>query len=212
MKHSFLCLFLQVCRSDCEDLHFQSASEPSLKTSFCTKLCECGFFLFFLFACRTVVYVLRVCVTEPRFCLSIAFLGLCVEICAETHPLCVSVRKDFLFLFFSPTPSWAEQHLHSCLSESTTHSFSLIIPCSGSKTFQNFFFFFCPVFVFSCCGVFSFFAAGSAAGALQKIPTTSCKQQAVRMTSSCHKVFYVSLRSHSFHSSLHCCKSTQCHV
>lgn len=49
---------------------------------------------------------------------------------------------------------------------------------------------------FSCCGVFSCFAgptAGASMLSTPKSPTTSWKQQAVRMTSSCHKVFYVSL-------------------
>lgn len=116
------------------------------------------------------------------------------------------------FFFFFPRLRVEENNTFTVVFPNPQHiHFHLLFHAVDLKLFTAFFFF-CPVFVFSCCGVFSFFAAGSAAGALQKIPTTSCKQQAVRMTSSCHKVFYVSLRSHSFHSSLHCCKSTQCHV
>lgn len=52
------------------------------------------------------------------------------------------------------------------------------------------------VFAFFCCGVFSCFAGHSAEVSMLNTPkssTTSWKQQVVRMTSSCHKVFYVSL-------------------
>lgn len=54
------------------------------------------------------------------------------------------------------------------------------------------------VFAFSCCGVFSCFAGPTAGVSMLSTPkssTTSWKQQAVRMTSSCHKVFYVSVRA-----------------
>lgn len=111
------------------------------------------------------------------------------------------------------------KHLHCRLCESSISNYKTRIISSTNFTFQlwnsshlNFLFLlyflslwlclyfstFLPssVFAFSCCGVFSCFAGPTARVSKLSTPkcsTTSWKQQAVRMTSSCHKVFYVSL-------------------
>lgn len=177
------------------------------------------------FACWACV---RVCVFGPAYVRSVALTPAAKGGSGEIHPLCCALcREREIF-----SPSWGRE---TPSLRGFTAAFPSVI--SVWDLLEVPVLKFTQLLIWSFCSYFSFWLApplfvklhlclpfsmvacflvllNQLLKASMLIPpkssTTSWKQQAVRMTSSCHKVFYVlTASSHSFHGFLCCCKSTQ---